>query len=99
MIEKEEPSMGAPLEYVGTGREKQLIQMSWLDITIKAVPPTGRCKPKGAITKTKIIIDCVSGTVCPGQFLAIIGASGKNHQNKILSPHLTSLSNCKIRRW
>lgn len=68
--------MGAPLEYVGTGREKQLIQMSWLDITIKAVPPTGRCKPKGAITKTKIIIDCVSGTVCPGQFLAIIGASG-----------------------
>lgn len=84
MIEKE-PSMGAPLEYVGTGREKQLIQMSWLDITIKAVPPTGRCKPKGAITKTKIIIDCVSGTVCPGQFLAIIGASGKNLQNKILS--------------
>ncbi len=98
MIEKEEPSMGAPLEYVGTGREKQLIQMSWLDITIKAVPPTGRCKPKGAITKTKIIIDCVSGTVCPGQFLAIIGASGKNHQNKILSPHPTSLSNCKFRR-
>jgi vacuolar-type H+-ATPase subunit B/Vma2 len=98
MIEKEEPSMGAPLEYVGTGREKQLIQMSWLDITIKAVPPTGRCKPKGAITKTKIIIDCVSGTVCPGQFLAIIGASGKNHQNKILSPCPTSLSKCKFRR-
>ena len=69
--------MGAPLEYVGTGREKQLIQMSWIDITIKAVPPTGRCKPKGAITKTKVIIDCVSGTVCPGQFLAIIGASGR----------------------
>jgi hypothetical protein len=75
--------MGAPLEYVGTGREKQLIQMSWLDITIKAVPPTGRCKPKGAITKTKIIIDCVSGTVCPGQFLAIIGASGRQIKFRI----------------
>ena len=75
--------MGAPLEYVGTGREKQLIQMSWLDITIKAVPPTGRCKPKGGSTKTKIIIDSVSGTVCPGQFLAIIGASGKQIKFKL----------------
>jgi ABC-type multidrug transport system fused ATPase/permease subunit len=72
-----EPDMGQNIEYVGTGREKQLIQMSWLDITIKAVPPTGRCKPKGAITKSKIIIDNVSGTVRPGEFLAIIGASGK----------------------
>ena len=26
---------------------------------------------------TKIIIDNVSGTVLPGQFLAILGASGK----------------------
>ena len=28
------------------------------------------------LTKPKIIIDHVSGTVQPGQFLAIIGASG-----------------------
>ena len=51
--------------------------MSWLNITITAVPPTGRCKPKGALKTSKIIIDKVSGTVRPGEFLAIIGASGK----------------------
>lgn len=28
------------------------------------------------LTKPKVIIDHVSGTVQPGQFLAIIGASG-----------------------
>jgi len=95
----QEPSMGAPLEYVGTGREKQHIQMSWLDITIKAVPPTGRCKPKGAITKTKIIIDCVSGTVCPGQFLAIIGASGRYPAIKILTRAPTRLLTDTFRCW
>jgi len=44
---------------------------------IKALPPTGRCKPEGALKQEKIIIDNVDGTVMPGQFLAIIGASGK----------------------
>jgi ABC-type multidrug transport system ATPase subunit len=43
---------------------------------IKALPPTGRCKPEGALKHEKIIIDNVDGTVMPGQFLAIIGASG-----------------------
>jgi ABC-type multidrug transport system fused ATPase/permease subunit len=56
---------------------KQLVQITWTDIVIKAIPPTGRCKPEGSITKEKIIIDNVDGTVMPGQFLAIIGASGK----------------------
>lgn len=52
------------------------VQISWHDITIRAMPPTGRCKPKNALTEPKEIIRGVSGTVKPGQFLAIIGASG-----------------------
>lgn len=40
------------------------------------MPPKGRCKPKNALTEPKEIIRGVSGTVMPGQFLAIIGASG-----------------------
>jgi ABC-type multidrug transport system ATPase subunit len=31
------------------------------------------------LKEKKTIIDGVSGTVMPGQFLAIIGASGKHH--------------------
>lgn len=56
---------------------KNPIQISWENITITAQPPQGRCKPKNAITEPKEIIRGVSGTVLPGQFLAIIGASGK----------------------
>jgi len=40
------------------------------------LPPKGKCKPKNALTQPKDIIRGVSGTVMPGQFLAIIGASG-----------------------
>jgi hypothetical protein len=57
---------------------KKLMQLSWIDITITADPPTGRCANKsGQIKEKKIIIDNAHGTVMPGQFLAIIGASGK----------------------
>jgi len=53
------------------------MQLSWIDITITADPPTGRCANKsGQIKEKKIIIDNAHGTVMPGQFLAIIGASG-----------------------
>lgn len=58
---------------------KQLIQLTWVDIVIKAMPAQSKCcKSSGAnmLTKEKIIIDHVHGTVQPGQFLAIIGASG-----------------------
>ena len=58
-------------------RTQNPIQISWNDITITANPPTGRCKPKNALKEPKEIIRGVSGTVQPGQFLAIIGASGK----------------------
>lgn len=42
------------------------------------MPAIGRCKSSGAnmLAKEKIIINDVSGTVKPGEFLAIIGASG-----------------------
>ena len=43
---------------------------------ITAKPPTGKCKPKNALKVDKEIIRGVSGTVMPGQFVAIIGASG-----------------------
>jgi len=44
---------------------------------ITAHPPKGKCCKGNAILKEKkVIIDNVSGTVRPGQFLAIIGASG-----------------------
>lgn len=52
------------------------IQLSWENIHITAMPATGRCKGQGMLKDPKKIIDGVSGTVMPGQFLAIIGASG-----------------------
>ena len=52
------------------------VQISWKNISISAMPPKGRCKPKNALKEPKEIIRGVSGTVQPGQFLAIIGASG-----------------------
>lgn len=58
-------------------KHKNLIQLSWHDINITANITTGKCcccKP--GVTTQKKIIDGVSGTVMPGQFLAIIGASG-----------------------
>jgi len=69
-----QPEMGEGLETIQT--IKELVQLSWHDISIVANPPTGRCKPRGGIKEPKTIIDGVSGTVMPGQFLAIIGASG-----------------------
>jgi hypothetical protein len=42
------------------------IQLTWHNITIRALPPTGRCKPRNAIKEPKTIIDNVSGTVMPG---------------------------------
>ena len=66
--------------------QKQKMQLTWEDITIEAVPATGRCKGEGTLKTRKTIIRGVSGTVQPGQFLAIIGASGKipNSLNKLI---------------
>lgn len=57
-------------------RTKRPMQITWKDIVITAQPPSGKCKPKNAIKVPKEIIRGVSGTVMPGQFVAIIGASG-----------------------
>eukprot|EP00343_Euplotes_focardii_P008173 CAMPEP_0205821666 /NCGR_PEP_ID=MMETSP0206-20130828/8763_1 /ASSEMBLY_ACC=CAM_ASM_000279 /TAXON_ID=36767 /ORGANISM="Euplotes focardii, Strain TN1" /LENGTH=699 /DNA_ID=CAMNT_0053117321 /DNA_START=14 /DNA_END=2113 /DNA_ORIENTATION=+ len=55
---------------------KAKLQISWKGMTIRAPPRAGMCKkvPEGAESVT--ILDNLSGTVKPGQFLAIIGASG-----------------------
>ena len=71
------PMMGENLKSVGAKSRKTPVQLTWEDIVITAMPPTGRCKPKNALKEPKEIIRGVSGTVMPGQFLAIIGASGK----------------------
>ena len=52
------------------------MQITWENIRITAEPPKGKCKGKNALKEPKEIIKGVSGTVMPGQFLAIIGASG-----------------------
>ena len=71
------PEMGDDLTVIGRRNKKKPIQVSWENITITAQPPKGKCKPKNALTEPKEIIKGVSGTVMPGQFLAILGASGK----------------------
>ena len=54
---------------------KTKIQLSWHDITIKAEPPVGCCGKKGQGVE-KTIIDNISGSALPSQFISIIGASG-----------------------
>lgn len=59
-------------------QEKRKLQLSWEDIHITAMPAQGKCcKGTSLLKEPKKIIDGVSGAVLPGQFLAIIGASGK----------------------
>lgn len=73
------PTMGEDLGHVASKTSKATvpIQLTWDNISITAHPPTGKCKGRGALKEPKLIIDGCSGTVLPGQFLAIIGASGK----------------------
>ena len=74
------PTMGESLEQIGNkSKNNKLIQLTWDNIKITALPPAGKCgkRAKNALKEPKVIIDGVSGTVKPGQFVAIIGASGK----------------------
>lgn len=55
----------------------ELIQLSFQDIQISTDPVVKGCCGKTTLTGApKIVIDGVSGTVMPGQFVAILGASG-----------------------
>ena len=78
------PSLGESLESIGQkNKNNKLIQLTWDNIKITALPPAGKCGKRNAnaLKEPKVIIDGVSGTVKPGQFVAIIGASGKlDHQ-------------------
>jgi ABC-type protease/lipase transport system fused ATPase/permease subunit len=57
---------------------KKKMQLSWDHIHIKAIPKMKKCgKAIQPPPQPKVILNEVSGTVLPGQFLAIIGASGK----------------------
>lgn len=59
-------------------------QLTWENVTITAIPPKKRCgKGKNDPVVPKEIIRGVSGTVKPGQFLAIIGASGKYAEHSL----------------
>ena len=74
--------MGEDLIEIGGNQAKTPVQLTWEKITITAMPPVGKCgkKAKTGMQEPKIILDGVSGTVMPGQFVAIIGASGKYNQ-------------------
>lgn len=73
---------------------KNPIQLSWKDISISASIKEGKICGEKKIIK-KLIIDNVSGTVQPGQFLAIIGASGKHFfpDHKTIGAGKTTLLN------
>ena len=58
---------------------KKKIQLTFDNLTVKTIPQRKMfltCE-YGTPTKSKTILDNVSGTICPGQFVAILGSSGK----------------------
>jgi ABC-type multidrug transport system fused ATPase/permease subunit len=52
------------------------IQITWKNVTVSVIPKKGMWSKNSHDLKNKVILNNVSGTVKPGQFLAIIGASG-----------------------
>jgi ABC-type glutathione transport system ATPase component len=72
--------------YASTGEKRIRVQLTWENITVK---PKARTSDK-----EKLILDRVSGTVRPEQFLAIIGASGTiQHPSLSLGAGKTTLLN------
>lgn len=58
---------------------KKKIQLSFENVLIQTVPQQRRfCNKNAKQEKPKVILNSVSGCIQPGQFLAIIGASGKS---------------------
>lgn len=54
---------------------KEKVCLQWHDIEITALPQPGKCGKK-AIGEKKLILDNISGSALPGEFVSIIGASG-----------------------
>lgn len=72
------PTGKNPNKIVFQASTKKKIQLTFEDVLIKTIPQQRKCCNKNAEPqKSKVILDNVSGTIQPGQFLAIIGASGK----------------------
>jgi ABC-type multidrug transport system fused ATPase/permease subunit len=72
------PTGKNPNKIVFHASTKKKIQLTFEDVLIKTIPQQRKCCNKNAEPqKSKVILDNVSGTIQPGQFLAIIGASGK----------------------
>ena len=57
---------------------KKRIQLTFQTLTVKTIPKRKKfiCMNYGESAPSKIILEGVSGTVVPGQFVAILGASG-----------------------
>jgi len=56
---------------------KKKMQLTFEKIFIKTVPKQRKCcKGSEEPAKSKVILNGVSGTILPGEFLSIIGASG-----------------------
>jgi ABC-type multidrug transport system ATPase subunit len=72
-----EPDMGLDLNQLNSNRTRNPIHLTWENIVVTAtIPAQKRCCKVLKPETEKQIIKGVSGTVPPGQFLAIIGASG-----------------------
>jgi hypothetical protein len=57
---------------------KQKIQVTFRDVVIRTTARKRRFYDRSnEIPETKIILNNVSGTILPGQFVSIMGASGK----------------------
>lgn len=77
---------------------KKKVQLTFNNVHISALPKKKKCGGKGqAPQQPKVILNDVSGTIQPGQFLAIIGASGKSFLRHLITwyrrwqDHLTQL--------
>lgn len=58
---------------------KQKIQLTFKNVQIRTTPRARRFYDRNnEMPETKIILDNVNGTILPGQFVSIMGASGKD---------------------
>ena len=57
---------------------KKLTQLTFIDVFIRTIPKRRLLNRFQQNNESKVIIDGVSGTILPGQFVALLGASGKN---------------------